>query len=126
VRLFAVDYRPIDRDGPWPGCGLFAKHPLSCVHHQQIVRFFDLKAGERFVAVKRAAMPPATLVDAWALWWEVHHARRIPAAMFRPMPRVDNGLLTVARRDPPLLPVAMARPYADFVRREWPFAIMTA
>jgi hypothetical protein len=64
VRLFAVDYRPIDRDGPWPGCGLFAKHPLSRVHHQQVVRFFDLKAGERFVAVKRAAMPPATLFPA--------------------------------------------------------------
>jgi hypothetical protein len=90
--------------------------PLSGVHHQQFVRFFDLKAGERFVAVKRAAMPPATLVStAWALWWEVHLARRIPVAMFRPVPR-----------DPPLLPVAMARPYADFVRREWPVAIMTA
>jgi hypothetical protein len=46
--------------------------PLSCVHHQQFVRFFDLKAGERFVAVKRAATPPATLVStAWALWREV-------------------------------------------------------
>src|SRR5687768_2102488 len=59
--------------------------PLSGVHHQQFVRFFDLKAGERFVAVKRAAMPPATLVStAWALWWEVHLARCIPVAMFRP------------------------------------------
>jgi 16S rRNA A1518/A1519 N6-dimethyltransferase RsmA/KsgA/DIM1 with predicted DNA glycosylase/AP lyase activity len=101
--------------------------PLSCVHHQQFVRFFDLRAGERFVAVKHAAMPPATLVStAWALWWEVHLARRIPAAMFRPVPRVDAGLLTITRRDRHSLPVAMARSYADFVRREWPFAIMTA
>jgi hypothetical protein len=115
VRLFAVDYRPIDRDGPWPGCGLFAKHPLSFVHHQQIVRFFDLKAGERFVG---SNAPPCRR-QRWSTpgrcGGRMHHARRIPAAMFRPVPR-----------DPPLLPVAMARPYADFVRREWPFAIMTA
>lgn len=75
------------------------------------------------VAVKRAATPPVTLVStAWAPWWEVRLARRIPAAMFRPVPRVDAGLLTITRRDPPLLPVAMARPFADFVQREWPFA----
>jgi hypothetical protein len=97
-----VDYRPVDRDGPWPGCGLFAKHPLSCVHHQQFVRFFDLKAGERFVAIKRAAMPPATLVsNAWTLRREVHIARRIPAAMVRPVPRVDADFVQRERRFEP-------------------------
>jgi hypothetical protein len=40
--------------------------------------------------------------------------------------RVDAGLLVITRRDPPLLPIAVARSYADFVRREWSFAIMTA
>jgi 23S rRNA (adenine-N6)-dimethyltransferase len=75
------------------------------------------------VALKRAAMPPATLLSTtWAPWWEMHLARRIPAAKFRPVPRVDAGLLTITRRDPPLLPVAMARSYAAFVQREWPFA----
>ena len=74
------------------------------------------------VALKRAATPPATLLStAWAPWWEMHLARRILAASFRPVPRVDAGLLTITRRDPPLLPVTMARRYADFVRREWPF-----
>lgn len=74
------------------------------------------------VAVKRAITPPVTLVStAWAPWWEMHLVRRIPAAMFRPVPRVDAGLLTITRRDPPLLPVAMARRYADFIQREWPF-----
>jgi len=29
-------------------------------------------------------------------------------------------LLAITRRDPALLPVAMARRYADFVQREWP------
>lgn len=74
------------------------------------------------VAMKRAATPPVTLVStAWAPWWEMRLERRIPAAMFRPVPRVDAGLLAITRRNPPLLPVAMARAYADFVQREWPF-----
>jgi 23S rRNA (adenine-N6)-dimethyltransferase len=75
------------------------------------------------VALKRAVMPPATLLStAWAPWWEIHLARRIPATSFRPVPRVDAGLLTITRRDPPLLPVAMARRYATFVQHEWPFS----
>lgn len=74
------------------------------------------------VALKRATVPPATLLStAWAPWWEMHLAQRIPAAKFRPVPSVDAGLLTVTRRDPPLLPAAMARSYAAFVQREWPF-----
>ena len=75
------------------------------------------------VALKRAATPPATLLStAWAPWWEMHLARRIPATSFRPVPRVDAGLLTITRRDPPLLPVTMARQYAAFVQHEWPFS----
>jgi len=74
------------------------------------------------VAVKRAARPPSTMLStAWAPWWEMHLVRRIPAARFRPVPRVDAGLLTITRRDPPLLPVAMARAYAAFVQQQWPF-----
>lgn len=74
------------------------------------------------VALKRAATPPVTLVSTtWAPWWEMHLGRRIPAALFRPVPRVDAGLLAITRREPPLLPVAMARAYAEFVQREWPF-----
>jgi len=70
-----------------------------------------------------AATPPATLLStAWAPWWEMHLARRIPATSFRPVPRVDAGLLTITRRDPPLLPVAMARRYAAFVQSGWPFS----
>jgi 23S rRNA (adenine-N6)-dimethyltransferase len=41
------------------------------------------------VALKRAATPPTTLLStAWAPWWEMHLARRIPATKFRPVPRV--------------------------------------
>jgi 23S rRNA (adenine-N6)-dimethyltransferase len=75
------------------------------------------------VALKRAAMPPTTLLSTrWAPWWEIELARRIPASSFRPVPSVDAGLLRITRRDPPLLPAAMARAYGAFVERGWPFS----
>ncbi|UYN96020.1 MAG: rRNA adenine N(6)-methyltransferase family protein [Enhydrobacter sp.] len=78
------------------------------------------------VALKRAAQPPTTLLStAWAPWWDVALVRRLPASAFRPVPRVDGGLLAIRRRDPPLLPAAMAASYAAFVQREWPFVRAT-
>ncbi len=74
------------------------------------------------VAQKRAAAPPSTLRSTvWAPWWEFRLQHRIPAGEFRPIPRVDAGVLVVTRRDPPLLPPNMASPYARFVHRHWPF-----
>ncbi|MFZ0667945.1 MAG: rRNA adenine N(6)-methyltransferase family protein [Acidimicrobiales bacterium] len=74
------------------------------------------------VARKRSACPPDTLVSvAWAPWWEHRLGPRIPANQFRPVPRVDSGVLVVTRRDPPVLPASMARGYARFVRDNWPF-----
>lgn len=73
------------------------------------------------VARKRAAIPPATLLSTlWAPWWEFRLGRRIPAHEFRPVPQVDAGVLVVVRRDRPLLPPALARSYAGFVRAHWP------
>ena len=74
------------------------------------------------VVRKRAVQPPATLRSAaWAPWWEFRAGRRIPARCFRPVPRVDAGVLTIERRRPAMLPDAMAARYARFVRSEWPF-----
>ena len=74
------------------------------------------------VARKRAAMPPETLLSTlWTPWWEFRLGRRIPANAFQPVPQVDGGVLVVIRRDRPLLPPAMARSYARFVRAHWPF-----
>jgi 23S rRNA (adenine-N6)-dimethyltransferase len=74
------------------------------------------------VARKRAAIPPSTLRStAWAPWWEFRLGRRIAAHDFRPVPRVDGGVLAVTRRDPPLLPPAMSARYEAFVRANWPF-----
>jgi 23S rRNA (adenine-N6)-dimethyltransferase len=74
------------------------------------------------VARKRAAVPPETLLSTtWAPWWEFRTGRHLPAATFRPVPRVDAAVLVVTRRQPPLLPVTMAPDYASFVRAHWPF-----
>lgn len=74
------------------------------------------------VAGKRASAPPSTLLStAWAPWWEFRQGRRIPAEEFRPVPRVDAGVLVITRRTRPLLPLPMAGAYARFVRAHWPF-----
>jgi 23S rRNA (adenine-N6)-dimethyltransferase len=74
------------------------------------------------VARKRAAAPPSTLRStAWAPWWEFALGRRIAATCFRPVPRVDGGVLVATRREPPLLPPAMSARYETFVRANWPF-----
>lgn len=74
------------------------------------------------VARKRAASPPTTLLSTtWAPWWEFRLGRRVPARDFRPVPRVDGGVLVVTRRRPALLPASMSQPFAGFVREHWPF-----
>jgi 23S rRNA (adenine-N6)-dimethyltransferase len=74
------------------------------------------------VARKRSRIPPSTLLSTiWAPWWQVRLSQRIAAAEFRPVPRVDAGLLVITRRDPPILPISMASAYAGFVREHWPF-----
>jgi len=75
------------------------------------------------VARKRAEIPPQTLLStAWARWWKFALGPRLPAHAFRPVPRVDAALLCATRREPALLPPALARDYAAFVRARWPFA----
>lgn len=89
--------------------------PASALTRADIIVQWD-------VAKKRGQSPPTTLLStSWAPWWDVQFSGRIPARDFRPVPKVDAGILTITRRDPPLLPPAMAATYADFVRKQWPF-----
>ncbi|MFW5899377.1 MAG: rRNA adenine N(6)-methyltransferase family protein, partial [Jiangellaceae bacterium] len=53
------------------------------------------------VARKRSGA--TMLTAAWWPWYEVEVVRRIPARAFRPVPRVDGGLLLLSRRLEPLL-----------------------
>jgi 23S rRNA (adenine-N6)-dimethyltransferase len=68
------------------------------------------------VARKRSGNGGGTLLNAsWAPWYDITVVRRVPAHAFRPVPRVDSGVITVARRRHPLLPSADRRGYQRFV-----------
>src|SRR5215471_16149534 len=68
------------------------------------------------VARKRGTRGRGTLLNAcWEPWFEFATGARIPAAAFRPKPRVDAAVLVIARRDPPLLDPASRRDYTQFV-----------
>jgi 23S rRNA (adenine-N6)-dimethyltransferase len=68
------------------------------------------------VARKRAAGGRGTLLNAtWEPWFEFATGARVPAAAFRPRPRVDAAVLIVRRRDESLLDAASRRDYEAFV-----------
>jgi 23S rRNA (adenine-N6)-dimethyltransferase len=70
--------------------------------------------------VARARVRGADLLGAtWMPWWEFTRGRRLPASSFVPRPSVDCGVLTVTRRDEPLLPPSLQRKYEKFVRDEF-------
>ncbi len=68
------------------------------------------------VARKRGTGGRGTLLNAcWEPWFEFGTGARIPAAAFRPRPRVDAAVLIVTRRAPPLVDPASRRDYTEFV-----------
>lgn len=70
------------------------------------------------VARRRAGVGGATLMTAqWWPWYEFRLEQRVPATAFRPRPNVDGGLLTVTRRERPLVATPRQREYQEFVRR---------
>ncbi|TPQ22305.1 23S ribosomal RNA methyltransferase Erm [Streptomyces sporangiiformans] len=70
------------------------------------------------VARRRAGVGGATMMTAqWWPWFEFRLVRRVPAAAFRPRPGVDGGLMTVSRRERPLVDRRDQRRYQDFVQR---------
>ncbi|HUH07643.1 MAG TPA: rRNA adenine N-6-methyltransferase family protein [Egibacteraceae bacterium] len=72
------------------------------------------------VARKRAAQPPTTLRSAaWAPWWAFSAGERIDRRAFRPVPMVDAALLTIRRREPPVLPTWLAPGLAEALRPAW-------
>lgn len=68
------------------------------------------------VARKRAGVGGGTMMTAQAApWFDFALVGRVPARCFAPVPSVDGGLLTIARRADPLVPVAERRAYGAFV-----------
>ena len=68
------------------------------------------------VARRRAGVGGASMLTAiWWPWYDFRLVRRIPATSFRPVPSVDAGLMTMHRRQIPL--VAGQRGYQAFVKQ---------
>ncbi len=123
VRCDALDFRLPQRPHrvisslPFGATTAILRHllddPGSCLVRADLIVQWE-------VARKRAVVPPSTLLSTtWAPWWSFEIVRRVPASAFRPVPSVDAAVLCVTRRDPPLLPLRMAGPYASFVRSQW-------
>lgn len=70
------------------------------------------------VARKRAGVGGGTMLTAQSgPWFEFRLESRVPAHAFAPMPSVDGGILTVTRRDSPLVPHADRQAYERFAQR---------
>ena len=70
------------------------------------------------VARRRAGVGGSTMMTAqWAPWFEFALLGRVPARAFTPRPGVDGGILTIHRREQPLLPASRRRQFHALVHR---------
>lgn len=70
------------------------------------------------VARRRAGVGGATMMTAqWAPWFTFTLHSRVPARAFTPRPSVDGGILTIHRREHPLLSPAERRQFHALVHR---------
>lgn len=70
------------------------------------------------VARRRAGVGGATMMTTqWAPWFDFLLHERVPARAFTPRPGVDGGILTIHRRDVPLLPLKYRRRFHALVHR---------
>lgn len=70
------------------------------------------------VARRRAAVGGATMMTSqWAPWFDFALHGRVPARAFTPRPGIDGGILTIHRREQPLLPPAQRRQFHALVHR---------
>lgn len=75
---------------------------------------------QRAVALKLARQPARTLrAAAWAPWWEFRLGPTVDRRSFRPVAQVDVAVLTIVRRDPPVLPTWLGPRFRETLRPEW-------
>ncbi len=86
------------------------KRLLAAQHWHTAILLLQWEVARRRAGVGGASM----LTASWWPWYEFTLHTRVPARAFRPVPAVDGGLLTMTRRDTPL--VADRAPYQQFVR----------
>lgn len=84
------------------------RRPLTCA---ELVVQWEL-------ARKRSAVWPSTLRGVyWGAWYELALARHLAPNAFAPPPSVDAGVLSVRRRERPLVAIGDAHRYSEFVER---------
>jgi 23S rRNA (adenine-N6)-dimethyltransferase len=76
----------------------------------------DLIVQEEAARRYAAATPATPRTIRWGVWYELRVQRRLPAACFRPPPRVTAAVLVARRRRPPLVPVAGRHRLAALLR----------
>ena len=67
----------------------------------------------------RAVAPPGLCELQWAPWWTLQPGRHLPPSSFRPPPRCGAAVLTVRRRESPLLPRRAGHQWRRFLRRSY-------
>ena len=86
------------------------------LHHQHWEQAVLITQWE--VARRRAGVGGASMMTAqWAPYYSFELQARVPAQAYSPAPAVDGGILTVTRRQDPLLLWKQRRAYAGFVHR---------
>jgi 23S rRNA (adenine-N6)-dimethyltransferase len=79
----------------------------------------DVIVDWRF-ACKRAAVWPSTQLGVyWGAWFDLSVARRLPRCVFAPPPSVDAGVLSIVRREEPLVLPGDRRAYEGFLARAY-------
>lgn len=71
------------------------------------------------LAAKRSATWPSTLRGVYWAWWKLGIARRLAPAAFAPPPPVDSAVLSIAKRDLPLVRPGEHARYLAFLGRVW-------
>jgi 23S rRNA (adenine-N6)-dimethyltransferase len=73
---------------------------------------------QREVARKRSDDPPGNLRScSWGPWWRFEAGLLLRADSFHPPPRVDGRVLTITRRESPLLPTEDRHEFVRFLER---------
>jgi 23S rRNA (adenine-N6)-dimethyltransferase len=104
-------------------------NPPFAITTQLLARLLDDAVGGPYrcdlilqvdVVRTRTQAPPDTLRSAaWAPWWTFEAGPVVPRSAFRPIPGVDAAMLTIRRRNDPVLPTWLAPRFAETLRHGW-------
>lgn len=106
----ADDTRTIVSNLPFNICTAVLRKLFDSPHWSEAILLL-----QRDVARRRAG---GTLLSTqWAPWFDLRLGARVPAAAFRPRPRVGGGILQISRRPRPLVPVDQRTEFQAMVER---------